>query len=662
MKRLLLLAAMLLSFAQIGWAQIPQTMGYQGVLADGSGAPVPDDTYTLTFKIYDIATDGTALWTETQDVLIIRGIFNVTLGVVTPLDLPFNNPYWLGITVNGGTELEPRIELSSSAYSLNARSIADSVVTETKIAQETVVRSLNGLTDYVDIVGGANVTITQQDQSLIIDAADGAGGDITAVNAGEGLTGGGETGDVTLAVEDGGISTDHLADDAVTSAKVADGAVVKTLNSLTDEVTIATTGGATVSTRNDSIIIDAGSGGAQTGIFELQNIDNTLDIANPNGPTTTVNVKDGGIGTAKLAADAVTTDKILNENVTTNKLAADAVTSTKLVDGAVTTAKLEDNAVTTDKLAATSVTGAKLASQAVTSSKIADDQIVRSINSLKDDVTLVGGDHVTITPSDNSLTISAGPGNTLDEAYDEGGAGAGRTINADAGAVRITGNGGLTVTGNVGIGTTTPGKPLDIVGAIRITGPITCPNKLIFKTTGENNDIVFKTGSIGDFDFLPGQNSPNTFDIMRQDSTAIFRVNTIVPNIQLLQGNFGINIEDPSEKLHVDGNAIFTGTIKSGSSITIDGDNDKITASGGTIDFDDENLVTTGNVGAGTATTTATLDVNGATGYSQVRMRTTYTPTSSADANGNVGDIAWDDDYVYIKTSTGWKRAALTAW
>ena len=67
-------------------------------------------------------------------------------------------------------------------------------------------------------------------------------------------------------------------------------------------------------------------------------------------------------------------------------------------------------------------------------------------------------------------------------------------------------------------------------------------------------------------------------------------------------------------------------------------------------------------VGMGTTSPTATLDVNGSTGYDQVRMRTSYTPTGSADANGNVGDIAWDDDYMYMKTSAGWKRAALSAW
>jgi hypothetical protein len=65
-------------------------------------------------------------------------------------------------------------------------------------------------------------------------------------------------------------------------------------------------------------------------------------------------------------------------------------------------------------------------------------------------------------------------------------------------------------------------------------------------------------------------------------------------------------------------------------------------------------------VGVRTDSPTAKLDVEGDTGYDQIRMRTSYTPTDSTDANGNVGDIAWDESYVYIKTSGGWKRAALS--
>ncbi len=63
---------------------------------------------------------------------------------------------------------------------------------------------------------------------------------------------------------------------------------------------------------------------------------------------------------------------------------------------------------------------------------------------------------------------------------------------------------------------------------------------------------------------------------------------------------------------------------------------------------------------ANTSTPTSSIDVTGTTGYSQFRMRTSYTPTATADTNGNVGDFSWDGNYFYIKTPAGWKRSALT--
>lgn len=70
--------------------------------------------------------------------------------------------------------------------------------------------------------------------------------------------------------------------------------------------------------------------------------------------------------------------------------------------------------------------------------------------------------------------------------------------------------------------------------------------------------------------------------------------------------------------------------------------------------------INTGLSGFSTENPTATVDINGSTGYNQLRLRTTYTPTSTADANGNTGDFAWDDSFLYIKTSAGWKRTALS--
>jgi len=61
-----------------------------------------------------------------------------------------------------------------------------------------------------------------------------------------------------------------------------------------------------------------------------------------------------------------------------------------------------------------------------------------------------------------------------------------------------------------------------------------------------------------------------------------------------------------------------------------------------------------------TGAPSSALDITGPTGYSQLGLRTSYTPTSTADFNGNVGDFSWDGNYFYIKTPDGWKRSALT--
>ncbi len=69
-----------------------------------------------------------------------------------------------------------------------------------------------------------------------------------------------------------------------------------------------------------------------------------------------------------------------------------------------------------------------------------------------------------------------------------------------------------------------------------------------------------------------------------------------------------------------------------------------------------------GGVGINQTAPTASLDVTGTTGYNQLRMRTSFTPTGTSDSRGNIGDFAWDANYVYVKTADGWKRSSLGTW
>ena len=80
----------------------------------------------------------------------------------------------------------------------------------------------------------------------------------------------------------------------------------------------------------------------------------------------------------------------------------------------------------------------------------------------------------------------------------------------------------------------------------------------------------------------------------------------------------GLGTSTPTEKLDVIGNIHATGTITSGSSIRIDGTTNPgtITETHGRISFDDEDLVTDGDVGIGTTEMSRKLDVNGTVGIS----------------------------------------------
>ena len=67
-------------------AAAPQLVPVQGVLTDSTDAPI-DATVTAIFSLYTSETGGTALWTETQSVLVEDGLFTAYMGDVTTLDL-----------------------------------------------------------------------------------------------------------------------------------------------------------------------------------------------------------------------------------------------------------------------------------------------------------------------------------------------------------------------------------------------------------------------------------------------------------------------------------------------------------------------------------------------------------------------------------------------
>jgi len=97
------------------------TFAVQGVLRDPLGKTVADGHYSMTFRLFTQATGGTAVWEETQgSVAVLHGVYSAELGAANPLDdVTFNTTYWLGLSINGGTELEPRFKLTKAPASMS---------------------------------------------------------------------------------------------------------------------------------------------------------------------------------------------------------------------------------------------------------------------------------------------------------------------------------------------------------------------------------------------------------------------------------------------------------------------------------------------------------------------------------------------------------------
>ncbi len=144
-------------------------------------------------------------------------------------------------------------------------------------------------------------------------------------------------------------------------------------------------------------------------------------------------------------------------------MANNSVTSAKVADGTIVTADLGDN----------SVTSGKIVDGTITATDIGNTQVVKSINSLKDNVNLVAGSNITITPSGQNLTISSTSGGI-------GGSGTSNYLPLFSGSTTLGNSIVYQNAGNIGINATDPTERLDVLGDIEFgaTTPIKLKNKV----------------------------------------------------------------------------------------------------------------------------------------------------------------------------------------
>lgn len=129
----------------------PETLDYQGYLADSSGVPL-SGSQKITVRLYKLATGGSDLWNQTTSVRLVNGRFSLILDGSRTNPFPsqaFDQQLYVGISVASDPEMTPRQPLTSvpSAFeALNSDTVdglnANDIITAASDEVRTPISSL----------------------------------------------------------------------------------------------------------------------------------------------------------------------------------------------------------------------------------------------------------------------------------------------------------------------------------------------------------------------------------------------------------------------------------------------------------------------------------------------------------------------------------------
>ncbi|MFW6058277.1 MAG: hypothetical protein ACOC9W_05430, partial [Persicimonas sp.] len=339
LKSLLMVTALvILALPATAIAEIPGYFPVQAFLTDSQGIPL-DGAVDLEFTIYDAETGGDALFTESHRLRADAGALTAYLGENSELDLSLfsaHDQLFLGVSVDGGSELEPRQRLATVPYAAHAHSAANAGTLDGRDPAEFEYTVANPLeiddNNQIGMVSScSNDSIlkwTGSDWECAPDRQLAADLPVEINNDRIGLV---NCADGQILKSDGTAMV--CADEALAEYHAGDGLTLSGDTFAVDESTFQ---------RRVADSCD-GSGGADY-ITAIQ-ADGTVlcgSDADSGGDITEVNA---GPGLSGGATSGAATLQVADEGITSAKIADDAVTSAKIAGGAVGSAQISDGSI-----------------------------------------------------------------------------------------------------------------------------------------------------------------------------------------------------------------------------------------------------------------------------------------------------------------------------